>query len=295
MNVANKVKDAGVTLRAVLLALLLIPINNFWITVIEVRWYALDGTCLPIFITPVFILFIVALCNLGLRSSKPGWALKRGELLTIYMMIVMGATLASHDLVQNLFGTIGHPQFFSNDTNQYSQLFFKYLPKDLFISDKLALQGLYKGSVSPWSWPILKVWLLPLALWGAMLVVMIGMMMCINILIRKQWTENEKLVFPLVQLPIAMAAEDSGPKFYANKIMWAGFCIAFAIGVINGLHALYPSFPVLQGIKQYPLTTSLTTRPWNALGQGGNGFQIAAYPFAIGLAYFIPLDLSTLH
>lgn len=292
MNVTNKVKDAGVTLRAVLLALLLIPVNNYWITVIEVRWYALDGTCLPLFITPVFILFMVALFNLVLRSHKPHLALKRGELLTVYMMVMMGSTLASHDLLQNLFGAIGHPHFFNNETNQYSELFFKYLPSEMFISDKVALQGYYKGSMNPWDWAILKIWLLPLALWGGLVLVMIGMMLCINILIRKQWTENEKLVFPLVQLPMAMAAEDSGTKFYGNKVMWAGFAVAFAIGLINGLHALYPSFPFLQGIKQYDLATSLTTRPWNALGQGGNGFKLAAYPFAIGLAFFIPLDLS---
>lgn len=292
MNAAGKIKDAGVTLRAVFLALLLIPLNNYWITVIEVRWYALDGTCLPIFITPVFILFVIALLNKTVAKTFPSFALRRGELLTVYMMIVMGATLASHDLVQNMFGAIPHPFYKANDVNQYSTLFLKHLPKQLFITDPYALERFYKGYPNPWEWQIIRAWILPLAIWGGFLIVLISMMMCINILIRKQWTENEKLVFPLVQLPIAMAAEDSDEKFYKNKFMWAGFALAAFIGLINGLHTLYPSMPWFSAIKQFNIGAGLSARPWNAMNVGGSGFQIASYPFAIGIGYFIPLDLS---
>lgn len=292
MATVEKVRDAGVTLRAVLLALILIPINNHWITVIEVRWYALDGTCLPIFITPVFILFLVALGNLALRGVWPRASMRRGELLTVYMMVVMAGTLASHDMIQNLFGAIGHPHYAANDANRYRDMFFRYLPDHLFVSDPVALKGFYRGNTDPWVWEIMRYWVGPLAWWGGLVVVLIGMMMCLNVIIRKQWTEHEKLVFPLIQLPIEMAAEDAGPRFYANKLMWAGFGAAFAIGLINGLHTLYPSMPFLEGIKHYNLGALLRDRPWNAMARGGNGFQMAAYPFTIGLAYFMPLDLS---
>ncbi|MCE5200883.1 MAG: DUF6785 family protein [Armatimonadota bacterium] len=291
-SVISRLPDAGVTLRAVLLALLLIPIDSYWITVIEVRWYEMDGTCLPIFITPVFMLFMVALANLVVKRLSPRIALRRGELITIYSMIVMGATLASHDITQNLFGTIGHPHYMANATNRYAELFFQYLPSQLFISNKLALTGLYRGSADPWVWQIFKYWVMPLSLWGGLLLVLIGMMMCINIIIRKQWTENEKLVFPLIQLPLAMTAEDSTSKFYNNRLMWGGFAVAAVIGIINGLHMFYPNVPEIIGIKGYDLSPSLSTMPWAAATWGGNGLKIAAYPFAIGMSYFMPLDLS---
>src|SRR5262249_12549642 len=51
----------GVSWRAILIGLLLTPINTYWITVVEVRWYTLDGTCLPLFIQPVFFLFLLCL------------------------------------------------------------------------------------------------------------------------------------------------------------------------------------------------------------------------------------------
>lgn len=291
-DLMSKGRDAGVTLRAVLIALILIPIDNLWITVTEVRWGALDGSCLPLFITPIFILFVIALLNLAVHKWKPHLALKRGELLTIYIMVVMAAAMAGHDLIQNLFGSIGHAHYMANETNEFQRLFFRYLPKGLLISDPTALNGLYKGGVDPWVWSILRFWIGPLAGWAVLMMILIGMMMCLNIIIRRQWTENEKLVFPLVQLPIAMTAEDSGRKFYTNKLMWGAFAIAFMIGLINGLHALYPTLPYLPGVKQFNVGALMQQQPWNALQTGGCGFQITAYPFAIGIAYFIPLDLS---
>ncbi|MCX8052175.1 MAG: hypothetical protein N3B12_00055 [Armatimonadetes bacterium] len=287
----SKLRDTGVTLRAVLIALILIPINNNWITVIEVRWYALDGTCLPLFVTPIFILFLLALSNLWLRRIWPRIALRRGELLTIYMMVVMGATLASHDLIQNLFGAIGHAHYFANDSNKYESLFFRWLPEPMMVSDKLALKGFYRGGMDPWTWQIMRVWVGPLAWWGVLVLILITMMMCLNILIRRQWTEHEKLVFPLIQLPVEMTS-DHATRFYANKLMWGGFGLALVIGLINGLHTLYPSMPYIQWIKQYNIGQFIVNSPWNAVTRGGNGFQISMYPFTIGLGYFIPLDLS---
>ena len=57
---------------------------------------------------------------------------------------------------------------------------------------------------------------------------------------------------------------------------------------INGLHILYPSLPYLEIVKQYNVGQFITSRPWNAMG----ATNISLYPFAIGLAFFVPLDLS---
>jgi hypothetical protein len=294
---AGKLRDRGVTIRAILIGLVLIAINNYWITVIEVRWYALDGTCLPIFVTPIFILFVLALTNMGVRLVVPSISLRRGEMIVIYSMMVMGAAFAGHDLIQNLFGTIGHAYHGANDANRYHDLFFRYLPESWFLNDKtaagkFALNGFYQGNVYPWTWAIMKVWVTPLALWGTFMIALVGVMMCMNVLIRKQWTEHEKLVFPLIQLPLEMTAPDSGHRLYASRLMWGGFAIAFSIGLINGLAMLYPSLPMLQGVKAYDLAPSLGNGPMQAMARGGNGLKMASYPFAIGLAYFIPLDLS---
>src|SRR5690242_3163613 len=109
----------GITLRAILLGLLLMPVNAFWITVVEVRWYTLDGTSLPLFITPVFILFCLCLLNFALRRVSPRRALDQGELLAVYIMLVVGSSLAAHDIIQNLFGSIAHADRFATPESKY--------------------------------------------------------------------------------------------------------------------------------------------------------------------------------
>ena len=287
----KKRERSGVSWRAILLALVLIPVNCYWITVVEVRWYTLDGTCLPLFITPIFTLFVLAVANLLVRRLSSRLALRQNELLVVYIMVVIASVMASHDLLQNLFGAIGHPHRMATPENKWQTLWFKYLPLDLFVTNKKVLEGFYLGSVNPFTPSILKYWLLPLSLWGGFVLVLIGTMLCMNVLIRKQWTENEKLVFPLVQLPIAMTGQDAGRKFYRDKMMWAGFTVAVLIGVINGLHMIYPSVPYLEAVKQYNLGQFVTQRPWNAINTD-RGMNMSMYPFAVGLAYFIPLDLS---
>ena len=97
--------------------------------------------------------------------------------------------------------------------------------------------------------------------WAILLFILMGMMLAMNIIIRRQWTENEKLVYPLIQLPLAMTAPDSDSKFYRNRMMWMGFGLAAAITTINGLHVLIPSVPYLDKIKLYELHQHFTTRP----------------------------------
>jgi len=69
----------AITWRAVLLGLLAVVINTYWVTVVEVRWYSLDGSCLPIFITPVFILLVLILLNGVVQWLAPHHALTTTE------------------------------------------------------------------------------------------------------------------------------------------------------------------------------------------------------------------------
>ena len=282
----------GITLRAVLIGLILMPLDALWITVVEVRWYTLDGTCLPLFITPIFILFWLTVASIGLRRIRPRWALDQGELLAIYVMLVVGASLAGHDLVQNLFGSIAHAARFATPENRYRSTFFQYLdPANfLLVRDPTAIKGFYQGGVAWYQPKYLLPFLGPLFWWAMLLSALIGVCLCLNIIIRRAWTEDEKLAFPIVQLPVAMTQQATpySQFFWTSRLMWIGFGIAAVIDVINGMHYLYPSWPYLEEVKLYDIGRFFTQRPWSAMGTT----NISMYPFAIGLAYFLPLDLS---
>lgn len=287
----QSVQNRGITFRAFLIGLILMPINALWITVVEVRWYTLDGTCLPLFIEPVFFLFCICLANFAVRRAKPRLALDPGELLAIYVMLVMGTALAGHDLIQNLFGSIAHAYMFARPENGYKDHFFQYLKPSSFliVTNMGAIKAFYQGGVS-WTNPTyIAAFAGPLFWWAIFLGFLGGMCLSFNILIRKAWTENEKLAFPIVQLPLAMTNSDpTGTPFWHSPMMWGGFAIAGAIDIVNGLHYLYPSFPFLAWIKLYNVGQFFTQRPWNVISDT----NISMYPFAIGIAYFLPLDLA---
>jgi len=276
-----------VTLRSLLIGALLIPITVYWVTIVEVKYYSLDGSCLPLFVEPIFILFVVTCFNFLLKRFIPRSALNQAELLIIYIMQAVSMTLSGHDTFQNLFGQIAHAFWFATPENEWEQLFFRYIPSWLTVTDKPVLEGYYRGESSIYMeknfWP----WVKPLLMWGVFFLSLVFMMLCINTLIRKRWTEQEKLAYPIIQLPLGMSHE-GGSTLFQSKIMWAGFGLAAIIDIINGLNFIYPSVPAIKYIKLTNVGSVFTDRPWDVL----RGMRISMYPFAVGLTFFLPLDLS---
>ncbi len=277
--------------RVLTLGLLLVPVNVFWTILIEVRWYTLDSTSLPLFITPIFLLFVLTLLNLAWRKvllrTNP---LRQEELLLLYIMLVVSCTFSGHDTGQNLFGSIAYPYWHATPENKWRSLFFPYLPPWLVVSDHDALAAMNHGGVnlySPQGRIYLRAWVMPLLTWGLFFLTLVGMYLCLCVLVRRAWVENEKLTFPIVQLPLAMTSDAAGKAFFASPVMWAGFGLAFLISFGNGLHTLFPAVPEFH-VKLYDFGSQITTRPWSAMGSTQTSF----YPFAVGLGYFMPLDLS---
>ena len=122
--------------------------------------------------------------------------------------------------------------------------------------------------------------------WTLFLSVVAFTMFCLNIIIRRQWIEKEKLTYPLVHLPYEMSREGNGHHpFFRNKLLWLGFGLAAGINLINGTTFLFPVLPQIP--LGYNLNVYFTERPFNTMGN----FPVQFNPFAIGLAFAIPLDL----
>ncbi|GAB4458949.1 MAG: hypothetical protein OHK0029_20920 [Armatimonadaceae bacterium] len=280
----------GISRRAVLLGLLLVPVNVWWLTLTEVRYNILDSSSLPLFITPIFLLLVLVAGNALWRRLAPRYAFQQEELLTAYLMAVVSTAIAGRDMLQNFFAFITYPVYAAMTREKgWQDLFVRDLPPPLFITDKAALNAWYQGNaLFPQSLEFLPHWIVPLALWGVFFLVLVFLFGCISTIFRKRWTESERLAFPIIQLPLAMTEARSG--FWTNPRMWVGFGIAFTIGLLNGFHELYPSVPNAPWIKVSDLGPFFTIAPWDAIGRWG--MQATLYPFAIGLAYFIPLELG---
>jgi len=273
----------GVTWRSVLVATLLGPIVCYWgVMMGEVRYSGHPDT-VSVFFHVVFCIVLIRLANDLLRTRLPRMALSQAELVTIYTMLCISAALAGHDGIQMLAPAMAAPFWFSTPENRWEELFGRHLPKHWVVSDQKSLQALFEGGVSPYTAANLQPWLVPVLAWSAYMVVMLLTMLCINVLIRRQWTENEKLSYPLIAVPLQLT-EPKG-SLLRSRLMWLGFSLAGGIDILNGLHVRFPVVPQIQ-VRIFNLAPFIRTKPWSAVGWT----PISFYPFAIGLGYLLPQD-----
>ena len=82
-------------------------------------------------------------------------------------------------------------------------------------------------------------------------------MISLSVILRRQWVERERLIYPIMQLSLEMVQRNSttsfiGP-FFRSKIMWLGFSIPMIVGTIIGLHAYFPFIPTINMFIPFPL------------------------------------------
>jgi hypothetical protein len=280
---AAAVAPRRVSFRAVLIGLLCIPLNTIWVILMErVDGRAFSST-ISLFFTAVFFLMVVTALNRLLIKSLPRFALRQGELLTIFSMVSIATAMAAVDFMSPLITIMGHGAWFATPENNWGS-FLKDLPQWLIVTDREALEGYYLGSSSLYRWEAIRAWLIPASWWTLFIMVLLWTMSCLNTLLRAQWTEKERLTYPMTLLPIAMTREDGG--LYRNRLFWMGFALSGGLSLINGLHHLYPSVPALT-FNGFDAGQWFPQRPWNASGWT----PLAIFPFVVGLGYLLPVDL----
>ena len=276
--------------RTLIFGSILIILNCYWIISAENR-VVYELTDFSIFPTVLFTLVSVASVNLLLKRFFKGLALSEAELALTYIMVSVATALAGHDIIRQLVPLMANPFWYATPENEWEDLFFRFIPTWLAVENRRILQGYFEGDKSAfesfWTADYLNAWLTPVLAWTALVIVLLFVMLCMNIIVRKQWIEFEKLSYPLTVMPIEVIGNTS--KLFSNKFIWISFGLAFALEILAGLNFLYPVVPALKAKFIIPFTE----RPWNTMGWAGSGtLPVYVYPFAIGFGYLMPLDLS---
>ena len=262
----------GLTVKSFLLALVLIPFNVWWLIELEVVRVGY-----PTIIHPqanvIFIIFWLLLIGYFLHKLSPKLGLSQQELLTVHFMLCIVSCLCSWDMLQILMPIMSYPFRFATPENDWRNLFWRSIPEWLTVSDEKTLLGYYEGDSSLYTLHYLKAWLSPVVAWSSFIFVLMLVLLCINTLLRIQWTEHERLSYPLTQLPLEMTSPRL--RFFRNRLMWIGFSIAALISIVNLLHSIYPVIPYI---------------PIKRQGIGG-GIRVSFYPFVIGMSFMMPRDL----
>lgn len=208
------------------------------------------------------------------------------ETIAVYLMLMVGTLVTSYATAHFLLPTMVAARYYSDLETKWRK-WLPLLPDWFGPKNARAIAGFWKGDVwqVPWG-----DWLGPLAAWTLLVVAVVWVMFCLNVLVRRQWIENERLAFPLVQLPLELARQEPGHvlnRYYRNGFTWAGFAVPAVLHTINGLHQYFPSFPALQ-FRHVNVAESWGEPPWNAV----KSLDVTFYPCVVGISYLLTLEVS---
>lgn len=288
-DTVTSVQRAPVTARALVVGALLIPPNVLWLTSMELIWNSGQPTMMSLFFSAVFTLLVLAVLNLALRRWIPRWALSPGELATVYAMVTMGSAVAGHDFLQVLVNELPMATYYNSDTNGWVELFREYLDANVLVSDPRAVWDFWEGDGLLYERGAIRPWLAPLATWTVFVLAIVGAMMVLDVLVWRRWSEQEKLTYPLTDIPFKLTEPGMGiigPSLMGSRLFWIGFGIAASLDLYNGIATLQPAWPILPLTGQDLWPYQEIGYPWRAMGRT----WISAYPFAIGLGYLMPQD-----
>ena len=244
----------------------------------DVLWFC---SYLPIGLVFLFMVVVAGL-NVVLKLIRPRWGLSPRELLLIYIMIMVGGQPVSYGMTSYLLSIISAPYYFATPENRWAELFHRYIPDWICPQDRQAVnwfyQGLPPGESIPW-----QTWAVPLAWWLPLIAAVMVASFAGVAIMRRQWVENERLLFPLNEVPLRMVegAQDGRvlPAFMRSRVFWAGFAVPFFIVSWNVLSYFYPTVQAIRFEKRLYFANFPTV-------------TLIISPVVIGLTYFVNLDVS---
>jgi len=283
---------SGVTARAVVVALAVILATAPLSFLGEVVWsvYGQEGgtwgTGAP---APWSVTVLVLLAGLmGLPRLRRS-ALTREELLVIYVAVLVGTPLTSRHI---LFYVIPKAITYYHTARQnplWESVFIQYVPPWFAPNSPGAVEGFFSGGVPvPW-----REWYTPMAVWYGVMFALFAASLGLIVLISRQWIVNERLSFPLAQIPLETVVAGDGPNSHVggtlvrNRVFWVAALAAGSVSVFSRLSQLVPALPAI------PVVPTKVAE-WVGVGPlaGLGALYVNFSPTMLGVVYIIPTELS---
>ncbi len=276
---APGIKRRGVTARAVVIGLILTLFIRSW-AIYSARVVHSSGVSAG-FISPallVALMIVLCLVNPILKWRRRSAGLSLQEVMTIFAMGLVGGGPISLSIISNLY-------YFASPENQWEKLLHPYIPSwiaplDVDGAVTLLFKGVPEGGDIPW-----RAWVVPMFWWMLLFMVLAFAGASIAVVLRKQWAENERLRYPVLEPVLEMAegsdSERRWPAFARGRLFWFGASIAFVFIFWNALPWISPVFPELP----------VRGRIYAFFGRDMPRMFSYVDPFTFAFSYFANLDI----
>ncbi len=240
---------------------------------------------MPLGLVFPFVL-LVTLINGTLKTIRPTYGLTRPELIVVFAMGLVATTIPTIGLTGTLLTTITSPFYYATSENGWADTLHGVIPPWLVPNDTdgLVIRWFFEGLPKDQPLPY-QAWIMPLFWWLSLIAAVLFSCICLVVLLRKQWIEQERLPYPLVEVPIQMTedAERPGffPPFMRNKLFWIGFSIPLFIVLWNVVGFFAPHWPGIP-LRGQPIQ----------FGREYPGIPVRIYFPVLGFAYLINVQVA---
>ena len=282
----------AVTARAVCIGLFMGILINLFMLYNDYYLYNTPFIFSQLPVAGMAVLMVLMLVNGAARRFRgKGW-LAPGEMLLIWAMIGVAGGIGSTGFGRAITGFAASPAYLTTPSNDYAKFLLTRLPDWMVISKdpdstavKWYFEGLPRDKTIPW-----RVWIIPMAAWGTLALGLFAVMFAFAALFYRRWTEQERLTFPIIYLPLEMTREPEPGRilngFLRNPVVWIGAFLPVFAHAVNGLKPYLPGIPVIP--LRWWIGGLFADRPWSEfqLGDAGIFFSI------IGLSFLMTTDIS---
>jgi hypothetical protein len=291
---ADKIRLRAILIGSCLAVLicLITPFNNAYR-----QGTPLGGGHFPL--APFYFLVWMMLITALIRWIFKGRKLITGrELLVSWALMVLLSGIAWTGLARTFFINLMTPYHYATVENRWAEVLHPLLPQSWYPQSQEAITSFYNGISGGRSMGWFEViksipwdaWMGPLVGWMGFILLCYLVMVCIINLLAKQPLYNERMHFPLLQVPLLMQEaldKNEFGRFITNRFLLTGILVPVCLHLINGLsfyNPSVPSIPTLILAGQY--------FPKVGLFSGFVKLKLYIYPAFIGFAFLTSKQVS---
>lgn len=226
-------------------------------------------------------LVVLALIQPLLRWMRLG--LTRADRLFIYLFVVVAVSIPSVQVLTMILAFLTVPTYLATPENRFGELIALF-PPWWTPTDSEVIRHFFEGQAGgtvPW-----HAWRGPVVTWVLVLTALFLTLHALLSLFRRPWQEQERLTYPLLRLPLALAGEPLEERsLWRDSVFWLGFGASILFNGLNMLKTFDPSIPAPgRGID---VGAWFVDRPWSTL----QPMSISFRPEIVGIAYLMPADV----
>lgn len=282
----QKTRNLGeVTVRSVIIGVFVCGLVSVWVPLSEfvVGASRMNLSQLPVAAMGTFS--IVLILNAIIGRFLPSIRLRPAEVLVIFTFAFIAAIMGTSDLLEWVFSVMVVPYYLATPENRWIDDVWPHLKQWWIIqgpSEELrwAFVGAPTGESIPW-----HIWAVPLFWWGTFVGALVFASICLASILRKQWADNERLPFPLVQVPLDIMSNPGGkwhlPEMLRKRAFWIGAGIPLFVILFNIINYFSLQWPQIPLFREFIIP----------LGPGLPSLFIKFNMYVIGFAYMVNTNI----